>query len=182
MKTLKLITAIAISGCLSTPALAEFASLRDIGTYTDWKVMEVSDHPLWHKDACMAVTSSKGAGTLEVYAEKTITKDVASYSDPLVQVVTPKDFPAYVRGILTDGKTVFHLMLAAGRETPVATGLIVRADERKKLADFLKKASAVRIQFITENNTKVNKTDYQYSLRGSSKAIDAAVKECGLVF
>lgn len=168
----------------SFSAVGAFLPIKEIGTVSDWKALVAQDHPLWHKDSCLAMTQvnkEKVAASIELYAERELgSEDV--FNDPLIQVITPNvDFPPYVRGILSDGgktKTIFHLLLASNTENPPMHSLVSRLAQRKAIFDFLKKSNIARIQFIDETN-KVVKT-INFSLKGSSKSLDAALSQCKL--
>lgn len=191
MKTMKWLSTIVLS-LSANFATAEFLPIKEIGSFGDWKVLEAQDHPIWHKDACMAMTVLKEknaqVATLELYAEKEPAATAVEgseapasvFNDPTIQVTTIAGFPSYVRAILTDGRTPasFNLMLASNTENPPTMGLIARADERKAVTDLLKRANTAKVQFINDKNVVVK--NLAFSLKGSTKALESAVTNCRL--
>lgn len=151
---------------------------RDLGTNGNWKTAIVSGHDLWGKDACLASTVSKeGPSTLEIYAEKEDGQE--TFVEPTVQIVARNE-TGFVRAVATDEDrgAQIHLTLAANANEPASLGLLARIDDRSKLIAMIKKSNELRVQLINEKN-KVTKT-LRFSLKGSSKATDAAFAGCGL--
>ena len=151
---------------------------KDVGSFGSWKTAQISGHDLWNKDACVSSTPAReDASTLELYAEK-LTGNTA-YVEPSVQVVT-RGATGYVRAVLTndDDSTKVQLTLASTTATPAAFGVLSRLDDRTALIATLKKANNVQVQLINEKNSVVKTLNF--SLKGSSKAIDAANTGCGL--
>lgn len=163
---------------ISTLAMAEQETVKVIGGSGDWGAALVKGHTLWNTEACVAATRSKEGSILEYYAAKTIRDGV--YGEPTVQVVV-KAPATFVRATLEDDKkrVLYHLVLTATSDPVTRFGVVGRVEERKKLVELLKKANTANLVLVNEKNKVVSKQSF--SLKGSTKTIDAAVSGCGLV-
>lgn len=182
MKTLFI--GLALNLALVTAAEAAQSVKTPIAANGDWKAAEIVDHTLFHKDACLAATKVADGTTLEVYAKKL--EGGTEYVEPTILVVpvpaaatAPAAPPAFVRGIYKDDTGVqLHLLLASTREDRPNYGLMARLADRKALIASMKKANSATVQLVTAKN-KVLKT-HTFSLKGSTKTIDAALTTCKL--
>ncbi len=171
---LALVTAVEAAQSIKTPIAAN----------GDWKAAEILDHTLFRKDACIASTKVTDGTTLEVFAKKL--ENGTEYVEPTILVVpvpaaatAPAAPPAFVRGIYKDDKGVLiHLLLASTREDRPNYGLMARLADRKALVDSMKRANSATVQLVSAKN-KVLKT-HSFSLKGSTKTIDAAFTTCKL--
>lgn len=164
----------------SSTSFAAQSVVKDLGTNGGWKSAQVKEHDFSQKEACIASTKASDTdSTLELYAER-LDNSSTEYVEPTVLVVTRKE-TSYVRAILTDDEnsTTFHLTLATDANTPAGFALMSRIGERAKLVALLKKAATANVQLINAKN-KVVKI-LKFSLKGSTKGIDAAIAGCALV-
>ncbi len=163
---------------ISTLAMAEQETVKVIGGSGDWGAALVKGHTLWNTEACVAATRSKEGSILEFYAAKTAREGV--YGEPTVQVVVVSP-ASFVRATIEDDKkrVLYHLVLSATNEPVARLGLLGRVEERKKLVELLKKANTANLVLVNEKNKVVARQSF--SLKGSTKTIDAAVSGCGLV-
>jgi hypothetical protein len=174
-KTLLAILALSALSVTAAPALK-----KDWGVFGNWRSAEILGHAFSGKNACMAYTQTTDAkSTLELYAQES-TNAADGYIEPTFQVVPDARIPRFIRGIAKDAKKLgeFHLTLQTTRATPPAYALLVREQDRVKFLDVLKKSSKIDIQLVGEKN-KLVKT-LTFSLKGSTKAIDAVINGCGL--
>jgi hypothetical protein len=172
--------AIALLSTISMAASAAPALKTDLGVYGNWRAAEITGHAFFGKNVCVAYTqTADGKNTLEVYAEEQA--DPANgYTEPTVIVVTEAATPAYIRGVMADNKKLgeLHMTLLTNRATPTGFGVMARIDQRAKMIDIIKKAGTVDIRLGGVKN-KLVKT-LKFSLKGSTKAVDAIMKGCGL--
>jgi hypothetical protein len=181
MKILNTINAALILSLVSAAHAAQSVD-RKIGANGDWQAVEVSGHAYTGKSACLAFVTAKDKSVLELYAERVPETEPgarAAFGAPTVHLI-PRTEKPFVRGLLVDDKkrVQIHLMLAATVATPPALGLVSRIEERAKLVEVLKKANTVTVSLINAQNKVVGSE--VYSLRGSSKMINAAISACDL--
>lgn len=159
-------------------AYAEQEVVRVIGGSGDWGAALVKNHTLWNNEACVAATRSKEGSVLEFVAAKTEKDEL--YGEPTVQVVVTSP-ASFVRATIEDDKkrVLYHLVLTSTDGEPTKFGLVARVDERKKMVELLKKANQANLTLVNEKNKTVSRQ--KFSLKGSTKTIDLAMKECGLV-
>lgn len=166
---------------LSNSALAAPALKRDLGVFGNWRAAEITGHAFLGKNACVAYTqTADGKDTLEVYAEEQA-NPAQGYAEPTVQVVTSaQTAPVYLRGVMVDNKKLgeFPMTLMSNTAAPVGSGLLARIDQRAKMIEVLKKSATTDIRLGGEKN-KLVKT-LKFSLKGSTKAIDAIFAGCSL--
>ena len=152
---------------------------KDLGVFGNWRSAQIENHTLWGKNACLAYTqTTDGKSTLEVYAPE-LSAPEAGYAEPSVQIVTAADTPRFIRAIAEDNRgNGYQLTLASNQAQPTAFGLLSRLKDRQRIVDSLKKANTLSVKLIGERN-KLVKT-LTFSLKGSSKSIDAIFKGCAL--
>lgn len=169
---------ILIGLCFTSFAQAEQEVVRVIGGSGDWGAALVKNHSLWSNEACVAATRSKEGSILEFYSAKT-EKD-GLFGEPTVQVVVTSP-ASFVRATIEDDKkrVLYHLVLTTTAGETAKFGLVGRVDERKKLVELLKKANQANLTLVNEKNKTVSRQ--KFSLKGSTKTIDLAMKECALV-
>lgn len=177
MKTAKLTL---LSLLVSTQTLFAAPSVeKDLGTIGNWKAAQIKEHEMFAKDACVADTKAlESASLLQVFAEKQ-TDSASEYVEPTVLFINRGE-PAFVRGVLTDeNRSVqIQMTLASTTANPPALGLMARIDDRAKLIALIKAANTARLQLINEKNKVVKVLNF--SLKGSSKTVDALNKACAL--
>jgi hypothetical protein len=174
----KILLTIAALGSLTLSAAP--ALKKDLGVFGNWRSAEILGHAFTGKNACMAYTqTSDGKSSLELYSQESTTA-ADGYLEPTFQVIPDARIPRFIRAIAKDAKKLgeFHLTLQSTAATPPAYALLVRVADRAKFMDVLKKSSTIDIQLVGEKN-KLVKT-LTFSLKGSSKSIDAALSGCGL--
>lgn len=177
MKKMIFLTLMAM-GHLAFSQQAQQGVSKDLGTFKDWKVAQITNHDLWHSDACVAYTAAeKNASTLELYAPLLTGTATGEYARATFQVVA-RGLPGFVQAVLQDdqGSAKFSLTLASNSATPAGFGLLARLEDREKLLELLKKASAVTVSFLDQKKAVVKKLSF--SLRGSSKGLDTALSSC----
>jgi hypothetical protein len=164
---------------LSTTQAAQTVT-KDFGTFGAWNSAIIQAHDLSSKDACLSSTKADiDASTLELYAEKLSNQTADLFTEPTFQVVLRSKFN-FVRAVLADDQATskVHLTMLTNQNNPPQMGLLARIDDRASLLALIKKANSIKIQLIDSKNI-VTKT-LTFSLKGSSKALDAAVTGCKL--
>ena len=177
MKSSKLLL-IASLFVTTSMSFADQGTKREIGTFGSWRAAEVTEHAFWKKDACIASTKTREGHILEVYAQKVDGGADGIYQEPTIQVQL-KGVKGVVRAILVDdGDTKYHFTLAATNEDSPRFALMARLSERKKIINFLKQSNTINLRLV---NAKARAIDViEFSAKGSSKGIDAALNGCGL--
>lgn len=169
-----------ITFLLSSVSFANQIITKDLGTFGSWSSAIIQNHDLSSRDACISSTKADvDASTLELYAEKLLNQSSDVFTEPTFQIVL-KSNVSFVRAVLSDDKSTnkVHLTMLTNQNNPPQMGLLSRIDDRANLLSVLKHSNTIKVQLIDAKNAVVK--TMIFSLRGSSKALDAAVTGCQL--
>lgn len=150
---------------------------EEIGGSKDWSAYKVTGHSAWGKEACVASTS-KDEARLEVYAEKAT--DTA-FTEPTVQVlVTDVEEQVYSATLETNKGKRISLTLASQAAEEGMQVVMARLKDRASFIRSLRRDSTVRVKLRNLKGRTMK--SYLFSLRGSSKTINAQFESCDLTF
>ncbi len=173
-------TLIVLASLFTLSAFAAPTTKKDLGVFGVWRAAEIEGHAFWNKNVCLAwAQTTDGKSTLEIYAEE-FGAPAEGYTSPTIQVIPDPRTPRFICAVATANgiATEFHLTLESTPANPPAFGLLARIDQRAQLIDAIKKAGTLTVKLAGEKNVLVK--TLTFSLRGSSKAVDAFVNGCKL--
>ena len=176
MKTTNFILA-AVAVLLGASAFAAEVS-TPIVTSKKWTASKVTGHAAWNTEACIATTPSATTlnSYLEVYSEKT----GELYAEPTVQIIFKQPKQVYSADVNTEKGTKWSFTLASAPVDPALQAVMARLADREAIIKALRSDKTLTVKLKDVKGKLI--VAMQYSLSGSSAALDAQFKACDLKF
>lgn len=175
---MKKLTSILLAGILVSLSAQAVEVATPIITSKKWVANTITGHTAWNTDACVASTLSTTTADsiLEIYSEKT----GELYAEPTIQVVFKEAKQVYSADVITDKGAKWTFTLASAPVDPELQSVMARLKDREAIIKALKSDSAFTVKLKDVKGKAIK--SMQYSLSGSSKAIDEQFKACSLKF
>jgi len=177
MKTMKLIFVATTTVLMGLSALAAEVS-TPITTSKKWTASKVTGHAAWNTEACLATTPS--ATTLDSYLEVYSEKAGQIYGEPTIQVIFKQAKQVYSADVNTDKGTKWTFTLASAPVDPSLQAVMARLSDRESIIKALRSDKTLTVKLKDVKGKQI--VVMQYSLSGSSGALDAQFKACDLKF